>query len=110
MGARTIRDIERLKYSTQFREREKNFLEKKLECGGISTIRKDKNNELFYIVETNGKKVFCHSSQCKESVNRDELSQGVQVCLEMWSDNKDPSKVNIKVKFMVWKKIKKLFY
>ncbi|GAA7546842.1 hypothetical protein MMM127_12210 [Helicobacter pylori] len=33
-------------------EREIKFLEKKLECGGISTTRKDKNNQLFYIVET----------------------------------------------------------
>ncbi|GAA8126218.1 hypothetical protein NP0147_12430 [Helicobacter pylori] len=78
-------------------EREKKFLEKKLECGGISTIRKDKNNQLFYIVETNGKKVFCHSSQCKESVNRDELSQGAQVYLEVWSDKKDPSKYQGKI-------------
>ncbi|OLQ60050.1 hypothetical protein BHU50_07535 [Helicobacter pylori] len=78
-------------------ERGIEFLEKKLECGGISTIRKDKNNQLFYIVETNGKKVFCHSSQYKESVNRDGLSQGVQVCLEMWSDKKDPSKYQGKI-------------
>ncbi|GAA8929762.1 hypothetical protein SLK231_12120 [Helicobacter pylori] len=80
-----------------FLEREIKFLEKKLECGGISTIRKDKNNQLFYIVETNGKKVFCHSSQCKESVNRDELSQGARVCLEVCSDKKDPSKYQGKI-------------
>ncbi|GAA7692095.1 hypothetical protein BT0002_10340 [Helicobacter pylori] len=48
-------------------------------------------------METNGKKVFCHSSQCKESVNRDELSQGAQVCLEVWSDKKDPSKYQGKI-------------
>ncbi|KNX43855.1 hypothetical protein AEY54_06020 [Helicobacter pylori] len=80
-----------------FLEREIKFLEKKLECGGISTIRKDKNNQLFYIVETNGKKVFCHSSQCKESVNRDGLSQGARVCLEVCSDKKDPSKYRGKI-------------
>ncbi len=73
------------------------FLEKKLECGGISTIRKDKNNKLFYIVETNGKKVFCHSSQCKESVNKDELSQGTRVCLEVFLDREDPSKYQGKI-------------
>ncbi|WP_232781505.1 hypothetical protein [Helicobacter pylori] len=78
-------------------ERGIEFLEKKLECGGISKIGKDRNNELFYMVETNGKKVFCHSSQCKESVNRDELSQGARVCLEMWSDKKDPSKYQGKI-------------
>ncbi len=67
-------------------------LEKKLECGGISKIGKDKNNELFYIVETNGKKVFCHSRQCKESVNKDELSQGARVCLEVLPNKNDLSK------------------
>ncbi len=71
-------------------------LEKKLECGGISTIRKDKNNELFYIVETNGKEVFCHSRQCKESVNKDELLQDARVCLEVRS-NKDSSKYKGKI-------------
>ncbi len=80
-----------------FLEREIKFLEKKLECGGISTIRKDKNNQLFYIVETNGKKVFCHSSQCKESVNRNELSQGARVCLEVFLDREDPSKYRGKI-------------
>ncbi|WP_332857147.1 hypothetical protein [Helicobacter pylori] len=78
-------------------ERGIEFLEKKLECGGISKIGKDRNNELFYIVETNGKKVFCHSSQCKESVNRDGLSQGARVCLEVCSDKKDPSKYQGKI-------------
>ncbi|GAA8304408.1 hypothetical protein HpNP133_13610 [Helicobacter pylori] len=78
-------------------EREKNFLEKKLECGKISKIGKDRNNELFYMVETNGKKVFCYSSQCKESVNRDELSQGARVCLEVLPDKKDPSKYQGKI-------------
>ncbi|WRE45351.1 hypothetical protein KVC33_04540 [Helicobacter pylori] len=73
-------------------ERGIEFLEKKLECGGISKIGKDKNNELFYMVETNGKKVFCHSSQCKESVNRDELSQGARVCLEVLPNKNDLSK------------------
>lgn len=78
-------------------ERAIEFLEKKLECGGISKIGKDRNNELFYIVETNGKKVFCHSRQCKESVNRDGLSQGARVCLEVCSDKKDPSKYQGKI-------------
>ncbi len=77
-------------------ERGIEFLEKKLECGGISKIGKDKNNELFYIVETNGKKVFCHSRQCKESVNKNELSQGVRVCLEVF-DREDPSKYRGKI-------------
>ncbi len=78
-------------------ERGIEFLEKKLECGGISKIGKDRNNELFYIVETNGKKVFCHSRQCKESANKDELSQGAQVCLEVFLDRKDPSKYQGKI-------------
>ncbi len=78
-------------------ERGIEFLEKKLECGGISKIGKDKNNELFYIVETNGKKVFCHSRQCKESANRNELSQGVRVCLEVFLDREDPSKYRGKI-------------
>ncbi|GAA7813569.1 hypothetical protein HpBT0258_10430 [Helicobacter pylori] len=78
-------------------ERGIEFLEKKLECGGISKIGKDRNNELFYMVETNGKKVFCYSSQCKESVNRDELSQGARVCLEVLPDKKDPSKYRGKI-------------
>ncbi len=43
-------------------------------------------------METNGKKVFCHSRQCKESANKDELSQGARVCLEVWLDKNDPSK------------------
>lgn len=73
------------------------FSEKKLKCSGISRIRKDRNNELFYIVETNGKEVFCHSRQCKEGVNKDELSQGVRVCLEVGSDKKDPSKYRGKI-------------
>lgn len=80
-----------------FLEREIKFLEKKLECGGISTIRKDKNNQLFYIVETNGKKVFCHSSQCKESANKDGLSQGARVCLEVFLDREDSSKYQGKI-------------
>ncbi|GAA7852374.1 DUF2357 domain-containing protein [Helicobacter pylori] len=72
-------------------------LEKKLECGGISKIGKDKNNELFYIVETDGKEVFCHSNQCEESVNEDELSLGTRVCLEVRSNRKDPSKYQGKI-------------
>ncbi len=72
------------------------FSDKKLKCGRISRIRKDRNNQLFYIVETNGKEVFCHSRQCKESVNKDELSQGAQVCLEVF-DRKDPSKYRGKI-------------
>ncbi len=80
-----------------FLEREKKFLEKKLKCGRISKIGKDKNNQLFYIVETNGKKVFCHSSQCKESANKDELSQGARVCLEVFLDKEDPSKYRGKI-------------
>ncbi len=78
-------------------ERGIEFLEKKLECGGISKIGKDKNNELFYIVETNDKKVFCHSRQCKESANRNELSQGARVCLEVFLDREDPSKYRGKI-------------
>ncbi len=78
-------------------KRDKKYLEKKLECGGISRIRKDRNNELFYIVETNGKKVFCHSRQYKESANKDELSQGVRVCLEVFLDREDPSKYQGKI-------------
>ncbi|GAA7358340.1 hypothetical protein HpBGD130_06720 [Helicobacter pylori] len=91
-----------------FLEREKNFLEKKLECGKILIIEKDKNNELFYMVETNGKEVFCHSRQCKESANKDELSQGVQVCLEVGPDKNDPSKYQGKIYGL--EKIEKLFY
>ncbi len=72
-------------------------LEKKLECGRISRIRKDRNKELFYIVETNGKKVFCHSRQCKGSVNRNELSQGVRVCLEVGPNKNDPGKYQGKI-------------
>ncbi|GAA9283323.1 hypothetical protein TH0227_13820 [Helicobacter pylori] len=78
-------------------ERGIEFLEKKLKCGKISKIGKYKNNELFYIVETNGKKVFCHSRQCKESTNRNELSQGVRVCLEVFLDREDPSKYRDKI-------------
>ncbi|MCQ2691055.1 hypothetical protein JT069_03555 [Helicobacter pylori] len=78
-------------------ERDKKYLEKKLECGGISKIGKDKNNELFYIVETNGKKVFCHSRQCKESANKDEPSQGVRVCLEVGPNKNDPGKYQGKI-------------
>ncbi|MDU9793229.1 DUF2357 domain-containing protein [Helicobacter pylori] len=78
-------------------ERDKKYLEKKLECGGISKIGKDKNNELFYMVETNGKKVFCHSRQCKESANRNELSQGVRMCLEVFLDREDPGKYRGKI-------------
>ncbi len=48
-------------------------------------------------METNGKKVFCHSSQCKESVNRDGLSQGARVCLEVGPGKKDPSKYQGKI-------------
>ncbi len=73
-------------------ERGIEFLEEKLECGGISKIGKDKNNELFYIVKANGKKVFCHSRQCKESVNKDELLQDARVCLEVLPDKNDISK------------------
>ncbi len=72
-------------------------LEKKLECGGISTIRKDKNNQLFYIVATNDKEVFCHSSQCEESVNEDDLLEGVRVCLEVRSNREDPSRYQGKI-------------
>ncbi len=72
-------------------------LEKKLECGGISKIGKDKNNQLFYIVQTDDKEVFCHSSQCEESVNEDELSLNVRVCLEVFPDMKDPSKYQGKI-------------
>ncbi len=71
-------------------------LEKKLECGGISTIRKDKNNQLFYIVATNDKEVFCYSNQCEESVNEYDLLEGVRVCLEVCS-NKDSSKYKGKI-------------
>ncbi len=78
-------------------ERDIKLLEKKLECGGISKIRKDKNNQLFYIVQTDDKKVFCHSSQCEESANRNELSQGVRVCLEVFLDKNDPSKYRGKI-------------
>ncbi|GAA7463093.1 hypothetical protein MM0360_11650 [Helicobacter pylori] len=80
-----------------FLERGIEFLEKKLKCGRISKIGKDKNNQLFYIVETNGKKVFCHSSQCKEGANRNELSQGARVCLEVFLDREDPSKYQGKI-------------
>ncbi|GAA9313702.1 hypothetical protein TH0335_09640 [Helicobacter pylori] len=48
-------------------------------------------------METNGKKVFCHSLQCKESANKDELSQGVRVCLEVFLDREDPSKYRDKI-------------
>lgn len=72
-------------------------LEKKLECGRISRIGKDKNNELFYMVETNGKEVFCHSRQCEKSVNKYELSQGARVCLEVFLDREDPSKYQGKI-------------
>ncbi len=48
-------------------------------------------------METNGKKVFCHSRQCKESANRNELSQGVRVCLEVFLDREDPSKYRGKI-------------
>nr|WP_240446953.1 hypothetical protein [Helicobacter pylori] len=72
-------------------------LEKKLECGGISKIGKDKNNELFYMVQTDDKEVFCHSRQCEESVNKDELSQGVRMCLEVEPDKNDPGKYRGKI-------------
>ncbi len=72
-------------------------LEKKLECGGISIIGEDRNNELFYIMETNGKKVFCHSRQCKGSVNKDELSLGARVCLEVGPDKNDHGKYRGKI-------------
>ncbi len=71
-------------------------LEKKLECGEISKRGNDKNDKLYYIVETNDKEVFCHSSQCEESVNEDELSLGVRVCLEVRS-RKDSSKYQGKI-------------
>lgn len=48
-------------------------------------------------METNGKEVFCHSRQCKESVNKNELSQGVQVCLEVFLDREDPGKYRGKI-------------
>ncbi|GAA8707023.1 hypothetical protein HpDR91_19990 [Helicobacter pylori] len=80
-----------------FLKREIKHLEKKLECGGISTIRKDKNHQLFYIVETDGKKVFCHSNQCEENMNKDELSLDARVCLEVFPDRKDPSKYQGKI-------------
>ncbi|GAA7691863.1 hypothetical protein COL0002_12080 [Helicobacter pylori] len=70
-------------------------LEKKLECGGISKKDKDRNNELFYIVETDDKEVRCYSNQC-ESVNEDELSLGVRVCLAVCS-RKDSSKYKGKI-------------
>ncbi|WRB94032.1 DUF2357 domain-containing protein [Helicobacter pylori] len=72
-------------------------LEKKLECGRISKIGKDKNNQLFYIVETDDKEVFCHSSQCKESVNEYKLLEGARVCLEVRSNRKDPSRYQGKI-------------
>ncbi len=78
-------------------ERGIKYLEKKLECGGISKIGKDKNNQLFYIVETDDKEVFCHSSQCKESVNEYKLLEGVRVCLEVRSNRKDPSRYQGKI-------------
>ncbi len=49
------------------------------------------------MVETNGEKVSCHSCQCKESANKDELSQGARVCLEVWLDKNDPSKYQGKI-------------
>ncbi len=73
-------------------ERGIEFSDKKLKCGGISRIGKDRNNELFYIVETNSKEVFCHSRQCKEGVNKDELLQDARVCLEVLPDKNDLSK------------------
>ncbi len=73
-------------------ERGIEFSDKKLKCGGISKIGKDRNNELFYIVETNSKEVFCHSRQCKEGVNKDELLQDARVCLEVLPDKNDLSK------------------
>ncbi len=79
-----------------FLKREIKHLEKKLECGGISKIGKDKNHQLFYIVETDDKEVFCHSSQC-ESVNKDELSLNVRVCLQVFPDMKNPSKYQGKI-------------
>ncbi|WQS00210.1 DUF2357 domain-containing protein [Helicobacter pylori] len=72
-------------------------LEKKLECGGISIIGKDRNDQLFYTVETDGKEVFCHSNQCEESVNEDELSLGARVCLEVRPNREDPSKYKGKI-------------
>ncbi|WP_237012780.1 DUF2357 domain-containing protein [Helicobacter pylori] len=72
-------------------------LEKKLECGGISIIGKDRNDQLYYIVETDGKEVFCHSSQCEKSVNEDEFSLGARVCLEVRPNREDPSKYKGKI-------------
>ncbi len=43
-------------------------------------------------METNGKEVFCHSRQCKESVNKDELLQDARVCLEVLPNKNDLSK------------------
>ncbi len=47
-------------------------------------------------METNGKEVFCHSRQCKENVNKNEISQGTRVCLEVF-DREDPSKYRGKI-------------
>ncbi len=71
-------------------------LEKKLECGGISIIGKDRNDQLYYIVQTDGKEVICYSNQCEESVNEDELSSDARVCLEVCS-RKDSSKYKGKI-------------
>ncbi len=43
-------------------------------------------------METNSKEVFCHSRQCKESVNKDELLQDARVCLEVLPNKNDLSK------------------
>ncbi len=48
-------------------------------------------------METNGKEIFCHSRQCKESVNKDELSQGARVCLEVLLDREDTGKYQGKI-------------
>ncbi len=58
--------------------------------GKLEKYRKITNN-------INGKEVFCHSRQCEKSVNKDELSQGVRVCLEVGSDKNDPGKYQGKI-------------
>ncbi|WP_104748151.1 DUF2357 domain-containing protein [Helicobacter cetorum] len=67
-------------------------LEKKLEYGEILWIKKDKNNAHFCIVKTEDKEVFCHSNQFEKEVKIEQLSQGVQVCLEVSKDKNDANK------------------
>ncbi len=68
------------------------LLEKKLEYGEIIRTKKDQHDKLYCIVKTKDKEVFCHSQQFKGNVNREQLSQGVRVCLQVKPDQKDPSK------------------